>query len=171
MRVWSCESNFSAAAIWRARCLTSTTSYSWRISIRKSGKAIRKLLQILRYQDRDVIALPFEIAVQYGCNDARMLCHNPGILIQIPPGTESIGMHDEHTLRLPGKRELLELTDLMSQSSVVRGHASTRIHAYQCAGDVPHAGEENKFLLQRNCSDGRGCTPGLAQGIMTVLQD
>src|SRR5947199_10836805 len=101
MRVWSCESNFSAAAICRARCLTSTTSYSWRISIRKSGKGIRKLLQILRYQHGDIIALPFEITVQYGRNHACMLSHDSGILIQIPPGTESIGMHDEHALRLP----------------------------------------------------------------------
>src|SRR5207302_2236607 len=123
MRVWSCESNFSAAAIWRARCLTSTTSYSWRISIRKSGKAIRKLLQILRYQHRHVIALPFEIAIQYGCDDARMLCHDAGILVQIPPRAEPIGMHDEHTLRLPRERELLDFSELMSQSSVVRGHA------------------------------------------------
>ena len=83
-------------------------------------------------------------------------------MFQVPPGNQSIGVHDQNAVFIPRQGELPDVMYLVSHRAIVRRDTTATTPTEQSGGDVTQTGKRQRPLVLADGGNGGGGPTGLS---------
>jgi hypothetical protein len=118
--------------------------------------------------DGHVVLDPAPVAEQHTRYQRRVAANETGVAVEIPAGTEAVGVEDKKRVVGPRIGELLDPMDTISSRPVERDHVSRGAVANDRPRNVADAGEGEEAMARLNAGDADRGAPSAAQPLVDI---
>src|SRR5580704_17560093 len=120
--------------------------------------------------DGNIIAFSSKITVKQSGDQSGMSPGKPRIIVMVPLGLYTVGMHHQDTSRHPWVRDFTNSWDTCSQRAVVAPEAFRPAVVQEAHRNVAYSGRCNLPFGWAKLYDGAGRSARLGQGLIHQLQ-